>query len=133
MNNTSIVQHPSCNDGNAPNITGDVSKPRFLYHGGAAGKLIWIITPTKFIYPNAKSYTCNVPGGAHHQITPATTNGAPKWKRPYGTHANRSNIVVCVVAKTLERSSPYKIVSIAGNTLTDITGLYWYGILAHEK
>ena len=60
-------------------------------------------------------------------------NGALKWAIPYGNQARMSNVVLFVVAKTLDKLSPYKMVSKAGKTFTEMAGFQESGILPHEK
>ena len=60
-------------------------------------------------------------------------NGKLKWIIPYGNHAKISKTPLVIVAKTLDKLSPYKMVSIAGKTLTVIAGFQDCGIVAQLK
>jgi len=48
----------------------------------------------------------------------ATTKGAPKWNNPYGIHAKMSSTELMELERIALKSSPYKMVSIAGKTFT---------------
>jgi len=60
----------------------------FSYHGGEHGKMSWIATPAKFIYPKALAKVGVVPGGPKMNIKPEHTKGAPKCVNPYGIQAS---------------------------------------------
>lgn len=84
--------------------------------------------PVKFMYPKAKPKDLSEVGGPNKKMNKATTNGALKCKSPYGIQAIISKNTLLKVANTLDKLSPYNIVSMAGRDLTLIGGFHELGI-----